>query len=61
MSKAGYVQGDMNPKVDDYQMPMKDFAEHDFSKTTQYVERQDKQQAQNKKQISKQDFKGRYS
>ena len=61
MSKAGYTQGDMSPKVDDYQKPEKDFAERGFSKTTEYVERQDKRQSEMSKDVNKQAYKGRYS
>ena len=61
MAKAGYVQGDMAPKVKDYQKPSKDFSQEGFSKTLEYVERQDRQQADDCKQVGKQAFKGRYS
>lgn len=61
MGKAGYHQGDMSPKVKDYQQPMKDYSQRDFSKTTEYVERQDAQQSKNASKIDKQAYKGRYS
>ena len=61
MAKAGYVQGEMSPKVKDYQKPMKDYSQRDANKTTEYVERQDRQQADDCKQVGKQAFKGRYS
>ncbi len=61
MSKAGYTQGDMSPRVEDYQKPSKDFAERGFSKTTEYVERQDRAQSQMAKGVSKQGYQGRYS
>lgn len=61
MSKHGYVQGDMKPTVEDYQKPEKDFAERGFSKTTEYVERQDKRQAGMSKELNKQAYQGRYS
>jgi hypothetical protein len=61
MSKAGYAQGDMNPHVEDYQKPEKDFAERGFSKTTEYVERQDKRQGAMAKDLNKQSYQGRYS
>lgn len=61
MSKAGYVQGEMSPKVDDYQKPMGDFAESGFSKTLQYIERQDKHQKRAAGDIRKQHYEGRYS
>lgn len=61
MSKAGYAQGDMSPHVEDYQKPASDFAERGFSKTTEYIERQDKRQSQMEKGVSKQSYVGRYS
>lgn len=61
MSKAGYNQGDMNPHLKDYQKPEKDFAERGFSKTTDYIERQDKRQSGMAKGLNKQAYQGRYS
>jgi hypothetical protein len=61
MSKAGYAQGDMSPHVEDYQKPEKDFAERGFSKTTEYVERQDRMQSGMARELDKQAYKGRYS
>lgn len=61
MSRAGYVQGDMSPHVEDYQKPEGDFAERGFSKTTEYIERQDAFQRKEAKEIEKQGYKGRYS
>lgn len=61
MSKAGYVQGDMSPKVENYEKPMGDFAESGFSKTLEYVERQDKHQKMAAHDIKKQHYMGRYS
>ena len=61
MSKHGYTQGDMKPMVEDYQKPEKDFAERGFSKTTEYVERQDERQSGMSKGLNKQVYKGRYS
>lgn len=63
MSKGNYgkTQGDMTPHVEDYQLPKSDFSQEGFSKTTQYVERQDKHQNQNARAIERKDYKGRYS
>jgi len=61
MSKAGYTQGDMSPKVESYQKPEGDFAERGFSKTTEYVERQDKFQGKMSSGLNKQSYQGRYS
>lgn len=61
MSKKGYTQGDMSPTVENYQKPEKDFAERGFSKTTEYVERQDARQSEMAKDVNKQSYQGRYS
>jgi hypothetical protein len=59
--KKGYVQGDMSPKVEDYQAKESEFAERGFSKTTEYVERQDAFRTREAKGLEKQSYKGRYS
>lgn len=61
MAKAGYMQGDMSPKVEDCQKPMKDFSQEGFSKTLDYIERQDRFQGKEASEIRSQDYKGRYS
>lgn len=61
LAKAGYVNGDMSPHVEDYQKPHADYAEEGFSKTTQYIERQDAFQKKEASEIKKQHYKGRYS
>ena len=61
MSKMGYHQGDMSPKVEDYQKPAKDFSQEGFSKTLEYIERQDKFQAKESMEVKKQGYMGRYS
>ena len=61
MSKRGVDQGNMNPTVESYQKPEKDFPERGFSKTTEYVERQDMRQSGMAKDVNKQAYKGRYS
>jgi hypothetical protein len=61
MAHAGLKQGDMSPKVKDYQKPMKDYSQRDANKTTEYVERQDREQGKDAKQLDKQAWKGRYS
>ena len=61
MEKKGYMQGDMNPVVEDYQRPAKDYSQEGFSKTTQYMERQDKHQGMAASDIKKQAYSGRYS
>lgn len=61
MSKKGYTQGDMSPSVEDYQKPMSNYSQEGFSKTTQYIERQDKTQNAESAAIKRQGYKGRYS
>lgn len=60
-SRLGYVQGDMSPKVEDYQEPMSNFSQEGFSKTTEYVSRKDAQQSRMASDVKKQAYKGRYS
>lgn len=57
--RNGEMQGDMKPEVKDYQMP-RDAYSMDGSKTLNYIERQDRQQKDNGRQIRKQEYKGRY-
>ena len=61
MAHKGYVQGDMSPKVEDYQRPSGDFSQEGFNKTLEYIERQDKHQREMAHDIKKQAYKGRYS
>lgn len=61
MSKAGYSQGDMSPHVEDYQAPNSVYSQAGFSKTTEYVERQDKFRNKEARDIGKQGYVGRYS
>jgi hypothetical protein len=61
MSKAGYTQGDMSPKVQDYQKGVSEFSQDQFSKTDEYIERQDKFQNKMSSDIKKQGYVGRYS
>lgn len=61
MAHAGYKQGNMSPKIEDYQKPEKDFAERGFNKTLEYIERQDKRQSGMSHGVSKQAYQGRYS
>lgn len=61
MSKHGYHQGDMKPKVEDYNLSERDFSQRGFSKTDEYIERQDKHQARTAKGVEKQAYNGRYS
>ena len=61
MSKEGYRQGDMTPRVTDFQKPDRDFSQTGFSKTDEYIERQDRFQAREADEIKKQGYIGRYS
>ena len=61
MAMAGLNQGDMNPRIKDYQKPSKDFSQEGFSKTLDYIERQDKFQGAEASAVEKQAYHGRYS
>lgn len=61
MAMAGLNQGDMSPRVKDYQKPEKDFSQEGFSKTLDYIDRQDKFQATESSTVEKQAYHGRYS
>ena len=61
MKHKGYVQGQMSPHVEDYQAPESVFPERGFSKTTEYVERQNAFRHREAKEVEKQSYKGRYS
>ena len=61
MAHKGDAQGDMSPHVKDFQKPMSDFSQAGFSKTLDYVERQDRFQGKEASEIKSQDYKGRYS
>jgi hypothetical protein len=61
MAMAGLNQGDMSPRMKDYQKPSKDFSQEGFSKTLDYIERQDRMQGGMAKDVEKQAYQGRYS
>lgn len=61
MGKAGYEQGHMSPHVEDYQKPMSAYSQKDMNKTTEYVERQNRQQHEYAKDLERKSYKGRYS
>lgn len=61
MEYAGHNQGDMSPKVSDYQKPMSEYSQADANMTDKYIERQDRQQSEYSRQVRKQAYKGRYS
>ncbi len=61
MAMKGHNQGDMSPHLKDYQRPEHNFAEHQFSKTLDYIERHDRFEGKEAKGIEKQGYVGRYS
>lgn len=61
MAMKGHNQGDMSPHVESYQKPENDFSQRGFSKTLEYVERQNKHQGEMARDINKQAYNGRYS
>lgn len=61
MAMKGHDQGNMSPHLKDFQKPEGDFAERGFSKTLEYIARQDKMQGGMEKGLSKQAYNGRYS
>ena len=61
MEKLGYNEGNMSAKVENFQKPEKDYPERGFSKTTEYIERQNATQSAMSKDVEKQHYKGRYS
>jgi len=61
MAKAGYVQGDMSPKVEDYQKPASNYSQEGFSKTLDYVSRQEDYVSKQCSKIKSQGYQGRYS
>jgi hypothetical protein len=61
MAKAGYAQGDMSPKVEDYQRPGSVYSQEGFNKTTEYIERHNKYETKEASEIKKQAYQGRYS
>jgi hypothetical protein len=61
MGRKGYIQGDMSPKVEEYQKPMNNFSQEGFSKTTEYIERHNSFEGREAGDIRKQGYKGRYS
>lgn len=61
MNKKGYNQGDMSPKVEDYQKPMSSYSQSQPGDTTNYISRQNSMVTGEASQIKKQNYKGRYS
>lgn len=61
MAMRGHDQGDMSPSVKDFQRPEKVFSQEGFSKTLDYIERQNNFTGKEASTIDKQAYKGRYS
>lgn len=61
LAMAGHDQGNMSPHIKDWQRPAKDYSQEGFSKTLDYMERQNKMQGKEASSIEKQAYKGRYS
>ena len=57
----GKNQGDMSPKVEDYQRPGSVYSQEGFNSTTEYVARNNARQSSEASEIKKQAHKGRYS
>lgn len=61
MAMEGVKQGDMSPRVEDYQRPSRSFSQEGFNKTLEYIDRQDRFQDKEASTIEKQAYSGRYS
>ena len=59
--KLGKNQGDMSPKVEDYQRPESNYSQSGFSKTTDYIARKDAQQSKWAGKVKSNSYEGRYS
>ncbi len=57
----GDHQGNMSPVVESLQRPSADYSQNFLGKTTEYIERQDRQQKDNARHIENKGYKGRYS
>jgi hypothetical protein len=61
MDKYSKEQGNMSPTVEDYQRPVSNYSQEGFSKTTEYVERNNAYVGKEAAEVRKQAYKGRYS
>jgi hypothetical protein len=61
MAKKGYAQGEMGCVADDISQGGDQFSQRGFSKTTEYIERNNSMQKRAASGINKQEYKGRYS
>lgn len=60
-ANLGKDQGNMSPRVENYQRPASNYSQEGFSKTTQYIERQDMNKGKEASKIKGQAYQGRYS
>lgn len=58
--KLGYKQGDMMPKVEDYQKPESCYSQYYDQAPLNYVERQDRQQMKAAAKLKGEAHRGRY-
>jgi hypothetical protein len=61
LEKAGYHQGEMSPKVEDYQKSDSEFSQSGHNDTLNYIGRQDAHQKAGASKIKGQEYVGRYS
>lgn len=61
MKGYGSKQGDMSPKVDDYQKPASNWSQVQPGKTDEYIARQDAHQSAACSKVKNMSYKGRYS
>lgn len=59
--KNGYNQGDMKPEVHDFQKPESSYCQKFDQAPLNYVEREDRRQANAGKKLRGEAYKGRYS
>lgn len=60
MESYGKKQGDMSPKVSDYQRPSAVYSQQNMGKTTEYISRHNAQESKAASKIKSQAYKGRY-
>lgn len=61
MAMKGHNQGDMSPHMKDFQRPEKVFSQEGFSKTLDYIDRQNAYTSKEAFRVEKQAYNGRYS
>ena len=61
MAMKGVDQGNMSPHLKDFQRPEKVFSQEGFSKTLDYIERQNSFTGKEASRVEKQAYNGRYS